>query len=165
MLYNDIFFGIPENVVICIDEIINKDKIVPQIKEKSCYVISCSDDWKSNQKKMIYNTNKYIESCESSTQYKYEYNGKCYDYCPKGFSYDDNNNQLNKCKCELNQCLTCPNIALNKNLCTKCNDNYYSKENNPLNLGEYINCYIRTDREAIPKEEGIEDYDSFLKKI
>ena len=46
MLYNDIFFGIPENVVICIDEIINKDKIVPQIKEKSCYVISCSDDWK-----------------------------------------------------------------------------------------------------------------------
>ena len=110
MLYNDIFFGIPENVVICIDEIINKDKIVPQIKEKSCYVISCSDDWKSNQKKMIYNTNKCIESCESSTQYKYEYNGKCYDYCPNGFLYDDNNNQLNKCKCELNQCLTCPNI-------------------------------------------------------
>jgi len=109
--------------------------------------------------------NKCIESCESSTQYKYEYNGKCYDYYPNGFLYDDNNNQLNKCKCELNQCLTCPNIALNKNLCTKCNDNYYSKENNPLNLGEYINCYIRTDREAIPKEEGIKDYDSFLKKI
>ena len=27
------------------------------------------------------------------------------------------------------------------NLCTKCNEGYYPIENNPLNLGEYINCY------------------------
>ena len=46
-----------------------------------------------------------------------------------------------KCKCELDKCLECPNVALNKKLCTKCNINYFPKENDPLNIGEYINCY------------------------
>ena len=73
-----------------------------------------------NTKKIINNNNECIDSCENSTQYKYEYNGKCYENCSNGFLYD-NNNKLNKCKCELDQCLTCPQLALNKNLCTKCN--------------------------------------------
>ena len=55
------------------------------------------------------------------------------------------------------KCLTCPNAALNKGLCTKCNDNYYSKENDPLNLGEYINCYKDLNE--------IEYYDDILKNI
>ena len=46
-----------------------------------------------------------------------------------------------KCKCELDKCLECPNVALNKKLCTKCNINYFPKENDPMNMGEYINCY------------------------
>ena len=93
------------------------------------------------QKKLIYNTNQCIDSCDNSSQYPYENNGKCYDYCINGYAYDENNNQMNKCKCELEQCLLCSNIALKKNLCTKCNINYYPKENDPLNIGEYINCY------------------------
>ena len=32
-------------------------------------------------------------------------------------------------------------MTLNKNLCTECNVNYYPKENDSLNIGEYINCY------------------------
>ena len=36
---------------------------------------------------------------------------------------------MNECKCELDQCLKCPNVALNKGLCTICNINYYPKEN------------------------------------
>ena len=32
-------------------------------------------------------------------------------------------------------------MALNNKLCTKCNTNYYPKENDPLNLGEYKKCY------------------------
>ena len=36
-------------------------------------------------------------------------------------------------------------IALINGLCTKCNDNYYPMENDPLNLGEYINCYNEID--------------------
>ena len=72
-------------------------------------------------KKIINNTNECAESCCN----RYEYNGKCYDNCQKEFLYDDKNNSLNICKCELEKCLLCPQVALNNNLCTKCNINYY----------------------------------------
>ena len=41
--------------------------------------------------------------------------------CPNGYFKDD----ITKCKCQLEKCLTCPKVALNKELCTKCNNNYY----------------------------------------
>ena len=47
----------------------------------------------------------------------------------------------NQCKCELGKCHSCPQVALTKRLCTKCNTNFYSIENDPSNIGEYINCY------------------------
>ena len=153
----DIFFGVSENIVLCIDEINIKDKILSQISNIKCHTISCSNDWKSIQKKIINNNNECIDSCENSTQYKYEYNGKCYENCSNGYLFDNNNNKLNKCKCELDKCLTCPNVALNKGLCTKCNDNYYSKEDDPFNLGEYINCYKDINE--------IEYYDYIFKNI
>ena len=109
--YNKIFVGVPENIVICIDENNIKDKILQHISNITCHTIYCSDDWKSKQKKIINNTNKCINSCENSNQYKYEYNGKCYETCSNGFLYDENNNKLDKCKCELDKCLTCPNVA------------------------------------------------------
>ena len=84
-----------------------------------CYIIYCSNNLKLNQKKII-NNNKCTENCGD----RYEYNGKCYDTCLKGFLYDDSNNSLNICKSELDKCLLCPQVALNKNLCTKCNINY-----------------------------------------
>ena len=135
----DIFANVPENIVICINE--NNTKILPQIMNKTCYVIDCSNDWKSKQKKIIHANNECVNDCASNEPYIYEYNGKCYIDCSKGYLNDDNNITTNKCKCELDQCLTCPNVALVKGLCTKCNINYYQKENDPLNLGEYINCY------------------------
>ena len=138
--YDNMFYGLPANIVICINENLTKSKIVPQIKSKKRYIMDCSDEWKSSQKNIIYYSNQCIENCFTSTQYLYEYNGKCYDNCTNGFLYDENN-QMNKCKCELDKCLLCPTVALRNDLCTKCNNNYYAKENDPLNLGEYINCY------------------------
>ena len=135
--YENMFNEVPENIVICINESITMDKIFPQITTKTCYVNYCSDDWKSKQKKII-NNNECIESCDNSPQYKYEYNGKCYDNCSYGFYNDENKT---KCKCELEYCLECPNAAKDNNLCTKCNINYYPKENDPSNIGEYISCY------------------------
>ena len=38
-------------------------------------------------------------------------------------------------------CLTCRDVALENNVCTEFNINNYPKENDPLNLGEYIHCY------------------------
>ena len=105
----------------------------------NCFTVDCSNDWKIRQMKLIKNNNKCIESCNNSQQYQYEYNGKCYDNCPKGFLYDDNNNPTKNCKCELDKCLLCPQVALNHDLCTDID--YYPKENDTSNLGEYINCY------------------------
>ena len=52
---------------------------------------------------------------------------------------------MNKCKCELRQCLQCPIVALSKGLCSQCNTGYYPKENDPENLDEYIKCYNNID--------------------
>ena len=138
--FQNMFDKIPKNVVICIS-IDKRNKIYSQIKAE-CLITECVDNWKPRQNKVIYNNNKIecSRSCNSSPN-KYEYNGKFIDHCEKGYLYDENNNQLDKCKCELDECLLCPNIALNKGLCTKCNTGYYPKENDPLNFDEYIKCY------------------------
>ena len=70
--------------------------------------------------------------------YKYEYNGKCVQECSNGF-YVENN--IKYCKCENVKCLICTSVALSLYLCNKCNDNYYPKENDESNYGEYIQCY------------------------
>ena len=150
--YSGMFHNIPKNVVICINKGNGNEKILDQIQKLECYVIDCSDDWKSKQKKVILKTSECIESCDNSTQYIYEYNGKCYDDCEKGFLYDNNNNTMNKCKCQLEQCLLCPQVALNKGLCLKCNTNYYQKENDSLNLGEYVNCYKEPEGYYLDKD-------------
>ena len=134
---DNFFSNVPANIVLCIPE---DNNIVNKLNTQNCYVRDCSDNWKSKQKKMIYQSNNCIESCGSSIQYNYEYNGKCYENCSNGYYYDNETN-TKKCKCELEKCLICPPVALNFKLCTKCNDNYYQKENDQLNIGEYINCY------------------------
>jgi len=105
--YNTMFSNISDNVVICINEIYTQSKILPLIKNITCNTLDCINDWKSKQKKIINNNNQCIESCDKSSQYIYEYNGKCYDNCEQGYLYDDNNNKMNECKCELDQCLKC----------------------------------------------------------
>ena len=52
---NDILKGVPDNVVVCINEN-NNPKILSKLKEKKCYSIDCSYNWKSNQKKQITKT-------------------------------------------------------------------------------------------------------------
>ena len=136
--YRNMFYNIPENAVICINENRTMNKIFPQIRDKiKCNIIDCINDWKSIQKKLINDNNQCVESCDN----KYEYNGKCYDNCEQGYLYDEYNNQLNECKCVLDECLLCPNFAFSKGLCTKCNTNFYPKEIDKFNLGEYIKCY------------------------
>ena len=48
--YHSMFKNINDNIVICINENINSQKILPQIKNISCYIINCSDDWKTKQR-------------------------------------------------------------------------------------------------------------------
>ena len=51
------FLNIPENIVICINEDKTNYTIFP-IKDKECYNIDCTNDWKSKQNKII-NENNY----------------------------------------------------------------------------------------------------------
>ena len=142
----NMFNNVPKNFIICISENIIEGQICSRIPNKECAVIDCTNDWKSKQKKLIdNNNNECIESCEISSQYKYEYNGRCYENCPYGYLYDENNNQMNKCKCELDKCSLCSELSLKNNLCTKCYNNYYPKENDPSNIDEYINCYNNSE--------------------
>ena len=139
-IYSNILEKVPENIVICLNISNNITQIFSQLSKKHCYVLDCSNDWKSKQKKIINETDECIKECGKNTEYKYEYNGKCYKNCPNGF-IEDESNDIIKCKCELDKCLLCPTIALNNELCTKCNYNYYPMENDPSNKGHYFNCY------------------------
>ena len=78
------FEKVSENVVIWLNK---SGKILNELKS-NCYIIDCSDDWRLKQKKIIIDTKEYIESCENSSQYKYECNGKCYKNCKNGILYE-----------------------------------------------------------------------------
>ena len=128
---------VPNNVFVCGDIEIILPKIT--IGGRKCYTIDCSDNWQQIQKRIINNnSNTCIDSCENDNIYKYEYNGKCYQNCSNGF-YIENDKKY--CKCQIDKCKICTSVALELNRCNKCNDNYYPKENDETNYGEYIECY------------------------
>jgi len=152
--YVEIFKEIPDNIVICYNDFVSdNDKIYKQILEKKCHIIDCSDDWKSKQKKIINNTGECADSCNYIYTYQYEYKGKCYDNCTKG--YIVNNSTHRMCKCQLDKCLTCPFDIPFNNLCTKCNDDYYPKEYDDLNTSEYFDCYKNPEGFYLDKNELI----------
>ena len=153
--YRNMFDGVPDNVVVCINEATTKNLIFPQLRNKTCFIKECSNNWKLIQKKIIFGTKLCIDSCNNDNKYKYEYNGKCYNHCPKGKLNDDNNSNKKECKCELDKCLECPPVALHYKLCTKCNYGYYPIENDNLNIGEYINCYKNPDGYYLDKNESL----------
>ena len=139
--YKNILNNAPTNIVICLNENVNNEYFESIAKTK-CYVRYCSKDWKSKQKRIINSNNECVDSCDINDGL-YEYNGRCVESCPNYYLYDENRILVNICSCELDKCWTCPKVALKNKLCTQCHKdkNYYPKENDPLNLGEYINCY------------------------
>ena len=118
-----------------------------KLPKRECTLLSCSDDWKSNKKKILENNGNCIDDCISDNIYKYEYNDKCISECPNGYLINNSTHKI--CKCELDKYIKCPKIALEKNLCTECNIGYYPKENDIKNLGEYINCYNEQKKDII----------------
>ena len=53
--YETIFYNVSENVVICIKENNNQKKIIPQINNKTCHKIDCSDNVEFKPKKIFDN--------------------------------------------------------------------------------------------------------------
>ena len=105
----------------------------------------------SKTKKINNDNDNCVDSCNNE-RYNYEYNGKCYENCLYGYFTDNINKE---CKCELEKCLTCPTVALKNNLCTQCFENYYQMENDPSNMGEYINCYNSLTGYYLDKEDSL----------
>ena len=65
---SNIFDGVPENVVICLNDNITKNIILPQLKNKTCYVNDCSDNWKKNQLKLIPENNTCVPNYDDDIE-------------------------------------------------------------------------------------------------
>ena len=127
---------VPKNVIACINQ--NKASYLYQlIKNLGCSNIYCGDDWYLYQKKLNKETNECIYKCNNN---KYEFNSICYDECQYGIFYDEKNS-VEKCKCKYEKCYSCLNFEKVNDLCITCNNSFYPIENDPINLGPYINCY------------------------
>ena len=161
LYYENMFNNIPDNAVICIQENNNNSKIVNQIKNKTCIKIDCSENWRLIQKKINTKNNLCIDDCYIDPEYKYEYNGKCYNNCSFAYILNYNISSYNIHKDELKNCLSCSNDNFNFGLCIECNDNYYPKENDTNNIGIYINCY---DKSILKEGYYFDKNDSLYKK-
>ena len=64
LYYYNMFDGIPENIVYCINEI-NAPNISLILKQKKCSTKYCAENWKDKQKQMFLMNNKY--QCEAIT--------------------------------------------------------------------------------------------------
>ena len=79
-------FETSPNLVICVNDTDNGN-----IKNQAeCGIIDCTDDWRKNQKKVnTYDNKCVLDNQCNSTNYKYEYENKCYYECPnETFSYN-----------------------------------------------------------------------------
>ena len=159
--YSDMFYNVPDNVVICINEYDTLNKIFPQIKNKTCYVIDCSDNWKLKRKKIIKEKNICVDSCNNDTVYKYELNGRCYENCGHSYYFLDNQNEYH---CTFN--LSCPEeypfLVKETKECIKKAEiknvvqDLIDLKKNKNNENETI---------TMAKEEEIEFYDTIIKAI
>ena len=135
---NNIFDQIPDNVVICLNNISNI--IFNKIKTKDCYTIDCSDDWRIEQKRIVNKSGICSDNSGNDIIFKYEYKGKYYENCVNGNLV--NNLEIQSCQCDAEKCLTCANEPLKENLCLKCKDNYFPLENDNYSyIDNYVKCY------------------------
>ena len=81
---DNIFIGTSKNLVICTESEALSQKIEPS----SCGIISCSEDWRENQKKINVNTKQCIDNC-SLVNNTYDYLSKCITNCPQNLYMDE----------------------------------------------------------------------------
>ena len=77
----DVFSGISKNAVICLNSS-KTPKIDDLMEEIPCVVVSCEENWRSVQQKIIIDSDECVSQCDLITNYV-EYHGKCYQSCPE----------------------------------------------------------------------------------
>ena len=141
--YGSLIFGLSDNLVLCFKEI--PSFILSQLEDLKCPKEDCSGNWKENQLKIISENGECIDKCINDDNYTYEYEGICYNKCPKG------THQINSSEfiCEKDPIICPENIfffSIEDNSCVqkclskyfftnKCFINYYSMES----INEIIN--------------------------
>ena len=81
--FNNIFYGVPENLVYCSNNEDNIHNILSELKE-ACIINDCSNNWKIKRKKFIIDKNTCVNDCKEDIDYFYEYNNNCFNECPEG---------------------------------------------------------------------------------
>ena len=114
--FSDMFHGVKENIIYCINDEKKSDHIKSQISLKKCSINDCSSDWKSKRKKMVYKKNICLDSCLEDKTYKYEYDFYCYDKCPVGSHSSKDNIYI--CKNNIFECVAkYPFISISDKSC------------------------------------------------
>ena len=103
----NMFFNVPDNIVVCLDE--SSNKIRKEIMNRNCYTFDCSDNWKIIQKKRINKADLCYDIFSSSIFDNCEYKGLYYENNIKGNL--TNNSTINYCKCHNENCNSCSDIS------------------------------------------------------
>ena len=87
-----IFYGASEDFTYCISDIDSNPKITKELKNKSCVINDCSDEWNLKTKKKISEKNICVYNCSEDENYKKEYKNKCFSECPGSTTLSNDNN-------------------------------------------------------------------------
>ena len=92
-LKNNFFDGAPKSFIICINN--NKKNLIRNIIDSKnyCILINCTINLSNFEYKLNTENDCFIESC-SSTNYTYEFQGKCYEKCPNNTEQREINEEL-----------------------------------------------------------------------
>ena len=102
----NLFQGVTDNIIICINNLSNDfflEKIKNELSKLKCPKLDCSNNWKENKKRIIYNNSVCINNCEDDEINKYEYEYICYSECPKGAHSSKDNKYL--CEKNIDNCI------------------------------------------------------------
>ena len=78
---NTILNILEKNAVLCFHSTDNSSFL--NLQNSECRMIYCSKDWRIIRKKINTENDECVKNCQE-TNYKFEYDGKCYFICPQG---------------------------------------------------------------------------------
>ena len=125
IIETNFFVGTSKNLVVCT----NNSNLIDIIENYECITINCFDNWYDYKKKINTENNSCTNNC-SLTNYKYEFEYKCYPKCLNG-TYN-NGYKCEQCHPDCEECEGPP--AINNTNCKIC-----SLHDKFLNLGNCIN--------------------------
>ena len=133
---SNMFDDVPDNIVYCINDETKVPNIMSELSKKKYAINDCSNNWKSNKKKLIEENGIYVDECYYNNSYYYEYKYICYRSCPNGTKQLNDNDYLCIIDCPLElpfqeneECIDkCKALDFFNEICIINNDNIKAKE-------------------------------------